>query len=498
MNSPMKVFPLSLASISVPEEERVLFRHPVIVLFVVCLYASFLTVSWDRCQLRFAESTFRASQMFMMVCFMIWFLQSVERRNFSMRVSGLVEYPLLLFTLWSLTTDVTSHDLKRSILYSFFLLFNLSMVFLVVNYVGESRRRLVQVMRVYFFGFVLSSLVGMAIMALMGAGLYNIRDENGTIVEIAHPRLYAMNYEPSYFATYTITFLVLILFLRFWGKPALQAFGCKSWHFWTVVLAFILTVSRGGFVILIGFLTVMAAIELYEAFALRRGYFKKWVSWILLVFLAFSLLLGAVVATSGSLSKEMDIYLFAGLGVGKRAKGVHSVGPRLITTAMTVETGLRKPFMGVGMGGFGKYFLENFGSYGLARMWLIMTMADLFANRDMGINLRKPEPMCVTPEVFATTGVPGLILWLWFNFLIPSRLYKLSRRPELGEDMRAMLRGLAWGHVALFVIMHLNQNIMRPYYWLHIAMCCATYLVARSECGDVPRLPGETAGARDS
>jgi len=463
-----------------------IFRaHPLICLFVFLLYLGLITISWDRASGRYFGNTFRLTQVFFLLCFVIWIVSKVANKQFSLRNSGLVEFPLLLFILWSIGTDVTSYNLKRSISYSIWMVYSYMMVLMVVDYVGESKERLRQTLRVYFLSFVIVSVIGLIMLVLEVAG-FDVATNPGTgrAVERAHPRLYGLNYEPSYFATYSIIYLVVVIYLKAWGKQVCSDLRCKRWHFYIVLIAFVAAASRGGFVIFIPFLFFMLVVELYHAGRNRRWFVSKWAFKIVTFMMIFVLFGAYVYLGKGQFVEDADVYLFTGMGVGKRhgVQSAHSLGGRGVETAMTIHTGIYNPIMGVGMGGYGRYVVENLQNYPLKELWLAMNVGDAIAemHKTFEIDKKDPEPMCVSAEVFATTGIPGLILWLIVNFLIPFRMYRLAMKQGVDKKMCVLLKAMALGHIWLFLIMHFNQNIMRPYYWLNIAMCCAIYLVARS------------------
>lgn len=453
--------------------------------FVLLLYSVFLTISWDIVSVRLMGNTFRLTQLFLIFCLAMWIIIKTSNQSFALRDSGLVEKWLILFVLWCICTDITSYNLKRSIFYSLWLVFNFMMIAMVVDYIGISRARMRQLLRIYFLSFTLICIIAVATSILEYCGIITLytNPETGEVLAREQIRMFGLCYEPSYFATYLMTYLTTISYLKLRGSNILRELNIKRWHYLVVLVAFVGSFSRAGFVV---FLPIAGIFMLSEI--IRAGKYRNWLlqAWCLkagIAVIIFISVAGFTLVSKTELAENLDQYFFTGMGVGAHADSAHSSGTRLVESVMTLQTGLMQPWMGVGMGGYGAFLLENIKKFPSREFWFVTAVNDTLkrANKWTFIEVRAPEAMCVTLEVFATTGVPGLILWLIINFIIPFRLIKLSKKNVLDDGMREFLRAMAYGHIALFAILHFNQNIMRPYYWLHIAMCCATYLVAKAQ-----------------
>lgn len=485
--------------------QRPIFKRQVLIcVFMILLYLVFLTISWDRASVRMMGNTFRLTQLFLIFCFAIWITIKTSNKSFILRDSGLVEKWIILFALWCIGTDITSYNLKRSIFYSVWLIFNAAMIALVVDYVGTSRDRMRQIFRIYLYSFVLISIIAFATSVLEWLGVIGlgIDPETGREATRGQIRMFGLCYESSYFATYLLTYLTAISYLKFRGSNILKELKIKKWHYLAVLIAFIGSFSRGGYVIFLPIVIILMMQELFFAAKYRNWFVHAWLVKAGVVIIIFVSLAGFTLVSRTEFAKEMDQYFFTGMGVGIHKDSAHSSGTRLVESVMTLQTGLMKPWMGVGMGGYGSFLLENIRQFPMREYWFVTAVNETLrrAGKWHFVEVRDPEAMCVTLEVFATTGVPGLILWLIINFIIPFRLIILSKKNALDDGMRELLRAMAYGHIALFAILHFNQNFMRPYYWLNIAMCCATYLVAKSQLNDKqlatvtnPQLPNPRA-----
>lgn len=480
---------------------RPVFKKNIVTcIFIMSLYLVFLTISWDRVSVRFMSSTFRLMQLFLVLCLLMWIAIKVSNESFRFRKSGLIENWIFLFALWCIGTCITSYNIKRSIMYSIWMVFNVLTIALIVDYVGTSRTRMRQLFRIYFISFILISFIAVITSILECVGVLNlaVNPETGKRISRGVFRMFGLSYEPSYFATYLLTCLVVISYLQLRGSEMLEELKFKKWQFYVILGAFIGSFSRAGFAVFLPIVSFMVLYELLYARKYRRWMVSKWIFKAGLILVIFMSLAGFTLVSKSKSAKDLDQYFFAGMGFGAHSKSAHSSGTRLIETAMTLQAGVFNPWMGVGMGGFGAYFVDNIKNFPLREFWLATALGNAFrqANKWHFIEIRDPEAMCVSAEVFATVGVPGLILWLIINIVMPFRLFRLSKNMALDRGMRTLLRAMAWGHIALFTILHFNQNYMRPYYWLNIAMCCSLYLVAKSSIenpeNNKSRLPAGT------
>jgi hypothetical protein len=86
------------------------------------------------------------------------------------------------------------------------------------------------------------------------------------------------------------------------------------------------------------------------------------------------------------------------------------------------------------------------------------------------------EGMSVFAEALAASGIIGIIPFVWFlvtTILKPVRLARLAS-PFYSVLLRALVRSLVFA----WAILQFNQNMLRPYLWVHIAILVTVYTAA--------------------
>ena len=93
------------------------------------------------------------------------------------------------------------------------------------------------------------------------------------------------------------------------------------------------------------------------------------------------------------------------------------------------------------------------------------------------------EGQSVFAEVIAASGIPGSIPFFAFVIVTIMAPLRLARRvPPL---QAAWVRALAVSLAFEWMILQFNQNILRLYLWVHIAVLAAVYASVRRQYGDV-------------
>ena len=124
----------------------------------------------------------------------------------------------------------------------------------------------------------------------------------------------------------------------------------------------------------------------------------------------------------------------------------------------TFEVFQKNPIIGVSLGGIAPW---------------IATMEGKPATSNQEV---KPyEGINVLLEVLAASGVFGFAVFLIYLFLITRHLFIKYPVPEDKDYYLALLFGFFVGSVMLLE----NQNILRPYVWVHIAMMSAALKILK-------------------
>jgi O-antigen ligase len=171
---------------------------------------------------------------------------------------------------------------------------------------------------------------------------------------------------------------------------------------------------------------------------------------------------GATIATAVVLfaraQPETAIMLLGGTGI--YGAPAHSVVERASALEDTWTVFTQHPFIGRSLGGV---------SFGIGELY--------------GVKIRsfqdsKPyEGMATFAEVLAASGVFGVIPFVVFLIVIIKKPLEAARRssPEYTILLRALTRSLIFE----LAILQFNQNILRPYLWVHLAILATVYAAAR-------------------
>jgi hypothetical protein len=290
------------------------------------------------------------------------------------------------------------------------------------------------------------------------------------------PRVNGFSYEPSYYATYLIMGLVCLGSLR---RSGIAEFRAKAWTFayLLILLALLVCFSRMGVIFALIELAITPLARLWRVVkhpSLVLGF--RISGWKMLATAA--VLLVAYSAVNGAVHWFLDdpgaVQILVS-GTGLLGTASHSVDEREDRLQGTLQTIAGHPWMGQSLGGI----TESIAAYSGLRPQNFEE-AKIY------------EGQSVFAEVVAASGIPGSIPFLCFLVVtIVSPLRLASRSSPLHA---AWLRALVLALVFEWAILQLNQNILRLYLWVHIALLATVFAAARRQytlSGDVE--PG-TAG----
>jgi NhaP-type Na+/H+ or K+/H+ antiporter len=87
------------------------------------------------------------------------------------------------------------------------------------------------------------------------------------------------------------------------------------------------------------------------------------------------------------------------------------------------------------------------------------------------------EGMAIFAEVLAASGVFGVVPFVIFLIAIVRKPLEAARlsSPEYAILLRALTRALVFE----LAVLQFNQNILRPYLWVHLAVLATVYAAAR-------------------
>lgn len=412
------------------------------------IYLSILTTSFDiflswqvAGTIRFTQVVLLIPMLYLLVCLLLG-----RRLYFPPHIKWLFIWSCFLFAFLLNTVH-----LERTIGYWVWLMMNLFTIILVVNMF----RKDVQIHRLlYFYGwsFVLVALFGL--FQFFTAPFWHLATPLVTQwwVPYTLARINGFSYEPSYFATYEIIGWTMFLGLIYFKDTTLYPAKQRNFLFAILTISIILSSSRMGILMM---LVLMGLVLFEKIFANcyqvlnKRKVSIPFLCNVIVFSLTLVCLLFFFVSTVDFSQYE---FLLNGTGIGGTAS--HSVDDRSLAMSRTFEIFLENPIVGVSLGGIPENISDMIGVSG---------------------NLKSFEGSAVFLEVLAASGIIGIIPFLIYFFKMFYDSWKVARRFK-NKIVLVLLVALA----SELIILQLNQNILRPYLWMHIAILSAVLSVVKS------------------
>ncbi len=347
--------------------------------------------------------------------------------------------------------------LIRSIGYAAWLFFNILTVVLFVQIV-DNRQKLIWIYRTYLMTFALLGLFGIFQFIAPFLGLGGPFVEQWWIPEVV-ARANGFSFEPSYYATYLLMGWIITAFHMYNDKSTTvekRALLPYLPHIhYIITLAIILSSSRMGlFMIGVWFLQYPARLML-SFYKLRiKTTLAKMNLWLLGIGTA---LLGVVV----TIKFEVILLLLAGTGLF--GTPTHSSVSRFDSMIEVLELFAESPVIGYSLGGISTALAEHRGVH----------VTDL-------AQLKEHEGINVTAEILAASGIIGFFpFFLYITSLFYQPIKRLKKLTD--ETTKKILTALLLAFLFELLILQFNQNILRPYFWLHVAVLSGAYRVAKSD-----------------
>jgi hypothetical protein len=421
--------------------------------------AVFFTSSFDIFLTVNVGATLRIAQIFMLFLLFATLLKCRMGLSINIPLGGL----FLSAWLWlQLSFVPASFFWQKSLAYCAWLALDISISFSLVNLFALQDVRTHRLLDWYAASYVLVAGFGVVqfILPIIGGPGLLVQDWwlPGRIA-----RASGFSYEPSYYATYLIIGLACIGSLR---RSNLLDYRSRVWtlSYLLIILAILVSSSRIGIAFLLLEISIAPLKKVWHTvldplrvldlrFTIRRclaGGAILCVSW-----LAIS---GAIQWTR----RNMSVLELLASGTGLLGSAAHSVQNREDAFQNTLHVIADHPLVGRSLGGI----TESIASYSG------QVPRTIEAGKEF-------EGQCVFAEVLAASGIPGSILFFSFvaiTIVMPLRMARRST-PFYAAWLRALVVSLIfeWG------ILQFNQNILRVYLWVHIAILAAVYAAAQSE-----------------
>lgn len=351
---------------------------------------------------------------------------------------------------------------QKSLAYCLWLVLDIALSFAMVNLFASDMGDRQLLLKLYLASYVFVAVFGIVQFVLPIAGGPALLVEQWWIAGRV-PRVNGFSYEPSYFATYLIMGLVCLGSLR---RSGMAEFRSRAWTFayLLILLALLICFSRMGVIFAVVELLITPLTRLWRIMKhpgqLLRFRLSLWKTMIIA-----AVLFAVSMAVNGAIGWFIDNPETSAIlvnGTGLLGTGAHSVDEREDRLHGTLQTIASHPWMGQSLGGI----TESIASYSGLRPQNFEE-AKIY------------EGQSVFAEVIAASGIPGAIPFLCFlavTIVAPLRL--AGRSSPL---YAAWLRALVLALIFEWAILQLNQNILRLYLWVHIALLATVYAAARRQ-----------------
>jgi hypothetical protein len=368
--------------------------------------------------------------------------------------------PLCIWLLFQFAFVPITGFWPKSLGYCFWLLLNIAIVYSFVYLFADDDRALLTIVRCYAWSFALIAVCGIVQFCLPLFGL-----PAPLVTEWWIPgrlaRVNGFSYEPSYFASYLLIGFALAGSLQR-TRTKLLAPSALLLIYWLTLIGIVLSSSRMGIVFVI--LEILLA-QLAPWLSFLKDLAKLRIVWrhagaLAPSFAVITLLSAAILGTARELRDNPATMLMLLNGTGISNTAAHSVVERENSFEDTLDVFIDHPFIGRSLGGvsyaIGQLHGEDLHSFEASKQF---------------------EGMNIFAEVLAASGVIGIIPFAFFLAALIRKPLKLARSaaPVYASLLRSLVRSLLF----LLAILQFNQNILRPYLWIHVAILATVYAAAQ-------------------
>jgi O-antigen ligase len=147
-----------------------------------------------------------------------------------------------------------------------------------------------------------------------------------------------------------------------------------------------------------------------------------------------------------------------GLGI-LEGQSTHSSGQRIDDFLKVLHVFLDNPIVGVSLGGVDPHIASNEGVF--------------YSTEHNGMGI------CVFAEILAASGIIGFLIFIAFFIQLFKKNWQLSLMLQTKESY--LLKGMLWALLFEIMILQFNQNILRSYFWMHIAILTTLFAAYRKK-----------------
>lgn len=413
------------------------------------LYFAIFTTSFDIFLVINIGFNFRISQIALIP---VIFYTIITRCNGRLSVLPIGYKLLLTWVLFIMFFIPNTSFPTRGFGYLFWLLFNILLIFSMVQLI-KTERLLSDILKCYVYSFAFVALFGLVQFITPLIGLGGILVQQWWFPGIL-ARINGFSYEPSFFSTYLLigwVFIACLLKYKVFLIPKKRL----SYIYLLVSVAMVLSTSRMGWMMmLIWYLQyfLFFIVKLYHG-RINTKLFK----YILLFVFIMIILIFLVIYAIGF---DNISFLFAGLGIAGGSS--HSSDTRTNEFIDTLTIFTQSPIIGYSLGGI---------SSAIGNLRGIDVTDFEVAKMNEGMN--------VFAEVLAASGAFGFLFFISYFVKLVYLPITLAKKVT-NVFHSTILKSLVVSFLFELLILQFNQNILRPYLWMHIAILCCAYSVIKS------------------
>jgi hypothetical protein len=344
----------------------------------------------------------------------------------------------------------------KSLGYCLWLLLNLGLMFAFVQLFSQDPVALRMLMRWYLYSFAFIATFGIFQFALPLLGLPGFLIQQWWIPGTL-PRINGFSYEPSYFACYLLIGFVFVSSLNRARSTLLPSRALRGIYY-LIAVGIIVSSSRLGIVFLLAEV-LLAEMRPWLSFfsdIRRLRIVRSKVRPLIPSFLSLAFVLVLSGGTVIVLENDPVLMLMFLNGTGVSDTPAHSVVQRENFFEETIAVFVQHPFIGRSLGGLSSAIAENEGD-------TIHSFEEA----------KKIDGMSVFAEVLAASGIIGFIPFVCF--LIATIWKPLTLARVAPPFYASLLRGLVRALIFAWAILQFNQNVLRTYLWVHLAILATVY-----------------------
>ena len=417
----------------------------------IIFFCMFSVASWDLVgKIVIKSYSLRSFYFFEIVLFfLIFFLKKIKVKGFI----GWKYFAVWTFFigLWIPNTTI----LVRNIGYFFWLLLSGLLLVIFSSFINKESV-FTKIFRFYLYSFAIMAFIGCLqfLLGMFGISLWTTQ----WWIPGIFPRINGFSYEPSYYGTYLIVGAIILYWLSFVQRVELIKF--QKFFTFFIQSVVIICSSRMSILILSSFISAMFLWEIYRSVKnkeFKKSAFNGILVSTLTIFLSLWFLWSYPrIINAGKSSK----IILQGTGINKTSP--HSVKERLEAMCLTFQVFLKNPIIGVSLGGIPYHIAQEKGV-------VIHTQKE--AKKFEGIN--------VLLEVLAASGIVGFVFFVLFFYEIFKTHFLILRYP-INKSVFYIANALGIAFIGEFLLLMLNQNILRPYFWVLLGFYISSLMLLKN------------------